>query len=102
MIVNYLYLLTHTDKQVKELFLFSGLKDDVQTHNFLKSSTIKNQDDAYSVYKIRKKDTGWENLPHHIIDYIKNNIFTVDTLRKLSFNDDLECLGNFKPVFAGY
>lgn len=73
-IVEYKNLLTNPVEITKSLFEFVGLDYVKQTEDFLERISTTNQRDAYSVYKIKKEDKAWKNLPKHIIDYIEKDL----------------------------
>ncbi len=73
-LLKYENLLESTFKEVKQLFSFCELSFDKQTQLFLETSTQTNNSDPYSVYRIKKDDSSWqEELPAFIIQEIKND-----------------------------
>src|SRR5690606_28671836 len=77
-IVNYAHLLENPHKIVKRLFDFANLDYDKQTDDFLTKSTTIHQQDAYSVFKEKRKDDDWKQLPESIISYIYNDLKGTD------------------------
>lgn len=73
-LVDYKNLLTDTENVVKQLFTFTELDYPQQTAEFIKESKSQNQEDAYSVFKIKDKDDQGKNLPEHIKTYIYNDL----------------------------
>lgn len=74
------YLLSYEDlfqnplDETLKLFDFAGLELGPQTLDFLKASTSRNDDDPYSVYKLKNRDQDWEKeLPEYIIEEIKRD-----------------------------
>lgn len=74
------YLLAYEDlladrvNEIQKLFDFAALEYTAQTAEFLNDSGQKNDQDAYSVFKVKDKDNSWENeLPSYIIEEIKND-----------------------------
>lgn len=74
------YLLAYEDlladrvSEIQKLFEFAALEYTAQTAEFLNDSGQKNDQDAYSVFKVKDKDNSWENeLPSYIIEEIKND-----------------------------
>ncbi len=74
LVLEYDTLLNEKELTVREVFKFVNLGFNPQTINFLKESTSKNISDSYSVFKIRKNDTDWKNLPEYIIDYVYQDL----------------------------
>lgn len=73
-LINYSDLLENTVDSVDKLFSFCGLSVPQQTLDFLVSSTMSQQKDAYSVYRSKKKDDDWKlNLPSNIAYDILND-----------------------------
>lgn len=73
-LITYDYLLKNTVKAAKELFDFSGLDYVLQTDEFINQSKQRNNMDAYSVFKTKKNDEMWQNLPEEIIAYIEQDL----------------------------
>lgn len=73
-LLNYEDLLNNKLEETKKLFEFSELKFTSQTLKFLESSSTKNEEDAYSVFKVKNKDDQWKRqLPSYIIEEIQND-----------------------------
>lgn len=73
-LLQYEDLIDSTFSEVEKLLKFCDLKMDDQTAAFITASSQKNDSDAYSVYKKKKKDEEWKNdLPGYIVDEIKND-----------------------------
>ena len=80
-LVNYDELISNTQKIVEELFEFSNLKLIQQTIDFISTSKTSENNDAYSVYKIKTSDVAWKKtLP----DYISNEIINDTDFKKLN------------------
>ena len=70
-LLSYKSLLTRKKSVVSDLFDFCDLKMTSETLDFLKSSSQKNDLDAYSVFKKKDNDDGWKDeLPNFIIEEI--------------------------------
>ena len=73
-LINYDDLLTHTTEEVEQLFKFIGITFTTQTANFITQSKSNQSDDAYSVFKKKANDFGWQSsLPDFIQKEIKND-----------------------------
>ncbi|WP_026452227.1 sulfotransferase domain-containing protein [Aequorivita capsosiphonis] len=73
-LISYDDLLQNTETEVRKLFKFCNINFCDQTETFIKKSTsnMVNDDDAYSVFKSKKKDDAWKNdLPKYIEEEIK-------------------------------
>lgn len=80
-LVEYEKLLADKKKEITKLFDFCNLELNSQTIDFLKESSSTNNEDAYTVFKMKKTDNSWEKeLPQFIIDEIK----TDDVFKKLN------------------
>jgi len=65
--------LVHQPAEVtKEIFRFAGLPFEEQTKDFLKTSTTKNNESYYSVFKANKNTEEWKN---ELDSYIQSEIF---------------------------
>ena len=73
-LLTYSQLISDTEKVVKELFSFSNLSIDPQTESFLKESRSKHQKNAYSIFKVKKQDNAWKQLPAEIISFVKKDL----------------------------
>lgn len=73
-IVNYAHLIENPKETVLQLFDFANLDYDEQTEDFLIKSTTIHHQDAYSVFKEKRKDDDWKQLPESIISYIYNDL----------------------------
>ncbi len=73
-IVNYSDLLKNTEQEVTRIFNFCDLNLNKSTKYFLNISRMKNDDDAYSVFKSKIKDDKWLELPENIIKYITEDV----------------------------
>jgi hypothetical protein len=73
-IINYSELIENTSMVIEKLFAFSGLDYTKETLDFIKLSGSVNQDDAYSVFKKKKKDNNWMKLPTSVIKYVHNDL----------------------------
>lgn len=73
-IITYSDLLHNTQKVVENLCLFVGLKYHKQMQDFIDLSNKENNENAYSVFKIKKEDKDWIGLPNFIIDYVHEDL----------------------------
>ena len=70
-LLNYDELLQKKEEIIKDVFSFCGLEMHNQVVDFIQRSSTVNQQDAYSVFKTKKKDDSWKNtLPEYIINEI--------------------------------
>lgn len=74
LIIKYKDLLEDMEDEIKNIFDHVNLSFDEQTKKFLSDSRNTNQVDPYSVFKIRKKDNSWTNLPKYIIKFVMEDI----------------------------
>lgn len=73
-LVNYDDLIKDTVLEVKTLFQFCNIEYTTQTNNFIMQSSSSQNDDAYSVFKQKTSDLGWQSsLPLFIQNEIKND-----------------------------
>jgi len=73
-LVNYDDLIKETVLEVKTLFQFCNIEYTTQTNNFIMQSSSSQNDDAYSVFKQKTSDLGWQSsLPLFIQNEIKND-----------------------------
>lgn len=73
-IVSYASLIENPQSTVKMLFDFVNLSYDGQTEEFLIKSTTMHQQDAYSVFKEKRTDNDWKQLPKAMISYIYDDL----------------------------
>lgn len=73
-LMNYDDLITDIDSQVKMLFQFLEMPYTSQTVDFITQSSLSQNDDAYSVFKQKRNDLGWQSsLPEFIQNDIKKD-----------------------------
>ena len=71
LLVQYKHLIKNTDQEVRKLFDFAGLPYQEQTRNFVTSSTSKNDEDPYGIFRVKDSDDSWKgNLPDFIVEKI--------------------------------
>lgn len=75
-LIEYKNLLKDTEAEVKKLFGFCGIEYQDQTAKYLESGRKKDtSDEAYSVYRIKNADDGWQGvLPAHIVTAIEKDL----------------------------
>lgn len=78
-IVYYNDLINKTENTIKELFKFCNLSFTESTMNFITESQVKENKDAYSVYKTKLNDDDWKlNLNPIIIQQIEKEIINTE------------------------
>ncbi|MCK5020693.1 MAG: sulfotransferase domain-containing protein [Candidatus Peribacteraceae bacterium] len=74
-LIKYIDLVQNTEKFVKQLFDFLSLEYSGQTDVFLHKSMIKDLDNEYAVYKVKRIDSSWKDeLNSEIIQLIVKDI----------------------------
>ncbi|MCB4808738.1 sulfotransferase domain-containing protein [Tamlana sp. 62-3] len=73
-LIQYENLLNQTEFEVKALFDFCNLSYSKSTQNFILSKNEVNNTDAYSVFKTKKDDKKWRQLPPEIISFIERDL----------------------------
>jgi hypothetical protein len=73
-IVDYSNLLRTTQMEVERIFDFAGLKVPLQTLDYVEKSTSQNNENPYSVYKVKETDEEWHKLPDYVKSYIYNDL----------------------------
>ncbi|MDO1501090.1 sulfotransferase domain-containing protein [Winogradskyella maritima] len=74
-VLNYNDLLSQPFQVVEKTFKFCGIDMATSTKSFIEKSQNIHHDDAYSVFKKRKKDDAWDGqLQQEIIDYVTKDL----------------------------
>ena len=74
-LIHYDSFIKNLNFEVKMLYDFLGLNIDVQTYNFINTSSKRNDTSYYSVFKGAKNKNEWkEKLPQYIIDEINQDL----------------------------
>ncbi|WP_127844461.1 sulfotransferase domain-containing protein [Psychroflexus aestuariivivens] len=73
-LINYNQLIVDVKSEIENLYRFCELDFSLQTQEFINKSTQYQSEDAYSVFKEKKNDLGWQKtLPKFIEEKIKKD-----------------------------